>query len=149
MALESYLTPQQIATLSAVTERMMPSDDGPGAAEANVMGHIRWLFRQPQFQSRRQRLTSGLDLLQSLARDRFNQDFTVCAPGQKDQVLEDLRKVHHPIVWRFLADVLSWTLAGFLCDPAYGGNSDRVGWTLIGFQRRTAEAETVAEQEEG
>jgi gluconate 2-dehydrogenase subunit 3-like protein len=27
-----------------------------------------------------------------------------------------------------------FTLTGFLCDPSMGGNKDRVGWKLIGFE---------------
>lgn len=145
--LETFLSPRQIATLSALTERMLPSDDGPGAAEANVMGHIRWLAGRPHFQSRRPQLISGLDLVQSLARDLFDKDFKACSPGEKERVLEELRKVPHPVVWRFLAAVLSWTLAGFLCDPEYGGNRGEVGWRFVGFERRTGTAQPDAGEE--
>lgn len=30
------------------------------------------------------------------------------------------------------------TLYGFLGNPSYGGNRDRVGWKLIGFEDRMA-----------
>ena len=34
---------------------------------------------------------------------------------------------------RFFAMVWAHTIEGLLCDPAYGGNRDGVGWKLIGF----------------
>jgi gluconate 2-dehydrogenase gamma chain len=33
----------------------------------------------------------------------------------------------------FFTLLLSWTMAGFFCDPVQGGNRDMVGWMLIGF----------------
>ena len=30
------------------------------------------------------------------------------------------------------------TITGFLADPRYGGNADKVGWKLIGFEDRFA-----------
>jgi gluconate 2-dehydrogenase gamma chain len=30
------------------------------------------------------------------------------------------------------------TLYGFLGNPSYGGNRDRIGWKLIGFENRMA-----------
>jgi gluconate 2-dehydrogenase gamma chain len=33
----------------------------------------------------------------------------------------------------FFTLLLSWTMAGFFCDPVQGGNRDMVGWKLIGF----------------
>ena len=34
---------------------------------------------------------------------------------------------------QFYENLLILTLEGFLGDPAYGGNKDKVGWALIGF----------------
>ena len=31
---------------------------------------------------------------------------------------------------QFFRLLLTFTLEGFLCDPIYGGNRDRVGWKL-------------------
>jgi gluconate 2-dehydrogenase gamma chain len=36
------------------------------------------------------------------------------------------------------------TRQGFYADPIYGGNKDRVGWKLIGFQGPESLAETHA-----
>ena len=134
MDLEDFLSPEQIATLDCMTRRMVPSDDGPGAAEANVMGHIRWRLEHPAYGPPRKRLASGLDLLASQCRKKHGKAFPECTAREQDEVLADLKKVRHVVVWQFLADVLSWTLAGYLCDPKYGGNRGEVGWEYIGFR---------------
>lgn len=141
MTMEAFLTRRQIATLTAVTERILPSDDGPGAKEAGVMDYLRRVFAQPFFGQRRQLYASGLDLLQSVARELYGSDFADCTPEEQDRVLGELKKVPHRIALRFLVSLIDLTLAGFLCDPQYGGNRDRVGWEYLDFERRTAPPE--------
>ena len=44
----------------------------------------------------------------------------------------------------FLPLLALHTRQGFYADPVYGGNRDRVGWQLIGFEGPTSLAETHA-----
>ena len=143
MALEDVLDSRQIAVLEAATECILPSGDGPGAAEANVMGFVRRAASQPFSESRKDRWRRGLDMMQSLARSLHGKDFADCTVAERDGVLEKLGRIPHPITQRFLDGLLSLTLAGFLCDPRHGGNEGEIGWRSVGYEPRTASPEEI------
>lgn len=147
MALEDLLSRRQIETLRAATECILPSQDGPGAAEADVMGYFRWRFTQSVTHNQTIRLREGLDLLESVAQNLHGKSFAACTTDEQDATLGNLGKIPHLITQRFLAGLFQMTLAGFLCDPRYGGNRDYVGWRAIGFERRTASPEIALTEE--
>jgi gluconate 2-dehydrogenase gamma chain len=128
------LTEERWSTLVAATQRILPSGDGPGAAEANVVGYIEWVTQQDFFRPKRQRLVNGIDLLRDLARATYGKELADCNPLEQDEVLTKLQSIPHPIVQRFLLALVKMTLAGFLSDPSHGGNHDRMGWRYIGFE---------------
>jgi gluconate 2-dehydrogenase gamma chain len=59
------------------------------------------------------------------------------SPDDQDAYLRELEK--HPRDLdgvpsdTFFESLLELTIEGFFCDPVYGGNTDMVGWRLIGF----------------
>ena len=123
--------------LQAACERILPSDDGAGATEADVLGYIRRAISQGRFsERRRQLLGDGLELLQSLALAAHDRDFSSCGPHQRDAVLQQLEAIPHRVPRRFLALLIGESLDGFLCDPVHGGNRDRVGWRYVGYRPR-------------
>lgn len=126
------MTDEQRRTLAAATERILPSGDGPGAAEANVMGCIEWILRQGTLRAQ-QRFLSGVDLLRDLARESHGKDFADCDPAVQDGVLAQIQSIPHPIAQRFFWTLTKLTLAGFLSDPVHGGNRNGVGWRYLGF----------------
>ncbi len=136
MGLETILTVPQMKTLAAAVQRILPSHDGPGAAEAHVFGYFDYLLAQGRFERLIPRLKSGLDLLQWLALEDTGSEFADCQPGEQDTVLEKIHSIPHEIPQRFLRMLVNMTLAGFLCDPVHGGNRDGIGWSYIGFQPR-------------
>lgn len=140
MSLEPHLSPLQIATLDAVSQRILPTGERPGARDANVLGYFEWLWDQPFFGRTREAMASGLDLLEATAQDLYGNGFTESTARQQDGALAKLKDVPHPIVRRFLHGLVQGTLAGFLCEPSYGGNRDFIGWKSLGFERRTAPA---------
>lgn len=114
-------------------ERVLPSDDGPGARESNAVAYADWYARQPAFARIRHPLAFGLGLLEQLALSMFGASFTECTPVQQDAVLRKVHEIPHATTQRFFSVLVWLTLSGFLCPPEYGGNERRSGWDFIGF----------------
>jgi gluconate 2-dehydrogenase gamma chain len=114
-------------------ERVLPSDDGPGAREADAAGYADWYARQPGFRNIQHPLVFGLGLLEQLALSMHGASFAACTPGQQDEVLRKVQNIPHVTAQRFFSVLVWLTLSGFLCPPEYGGNQRRAGWDFIGF----------------
>lgn len=121
------LTGPEAATLAAVCARIIPTDDtGPGAAEARASVYIDrslagWLAGS------RQAYADGLAQLEAAARAAHNRSFSQLAPAEQDAVLSGVDETP------FFALVRAHTIQGTFCDPAYGGNTNFVGWDLLGY----------------
>jgi len=74
----------------------------------------------------RRKYDEGLAQIDQMAEERFQLNFFQLTEAQQDEVLADL-----PMA--FLSLLTEHTIEGLLCDPVYGGNRDRTGWTLIGY----------------
>jgi gluconate 2-dehydrogenase gamma chain len=125
------LSPEDAVELEAMTVRILPSDDGPGAREA---GAIYFIDRALETFLRDQRplVTSGLVGLGAAvaARHPGISSFSALSPAEQDDMLRAIEGGD------FFALVRRATIAGFLANPSYGGNRDTVGWRWIGFEDR-------------
>lgn len=74
----------------------------------------------------RAKYRNGLAQLDEISAGRFGVEFSRLSTAQQDLVLADMPA-------SFINLVTEHTLEGLLCDPVYGGNRDRVGWDLVGF----------------
>jgi gluconate 2-dehydrogenase gamma chain len=153
------LNQTEARTVDAVASRIFPTDDqGGGAHEAEVVvfidrtleGHARHL--QAFYHD-------GLRELNAYCSARFGGPFAGLseevqeaalrmldgrrvAPADLDQLSEEAARPAEgpeatedpPSSLRTFFDVM-WehTVQGMFCDPAYGGNKDRVGWRMVGF----------------
>jgi gluconate 2-dehydrogenase gamma chain len=128
------LAPDDAADLAALAEQVFPSDPGsPGAREAGVIQFI----------------------------DRALGTFAANLADPIRAMLADLNRLtaeRHPGAGRFaaldparqealmpavaalpgFAPVRYLVVAGMFADPSYGGNRDRLGWKLLGFEDRFA-----------
>ena len=125
------LNPAEARELDALTSQIIPSTDGPGAHEAGVVyfidralatfdAHLRDNYREgiAAIQQKRQELFPGSAGIATLT---------------SDQQIQLIRAIEHTDFFELLR---THTLYGFLGNPSYGGNRDRVGWKLIGFDDR-------------
>jgi gluconate 2-dehydrogenase gamma chain len=123
-------------TLAAAAERILPADDGPGAAAAGVAAYVESALHEEALQPVRPLLEHGLDLLDALAREHHAAGFAACGPAAQDDVLRRLEGLEgRAETWprAFLRRLVLLSLEGFLCDPARGGNRDGLGWQSVGF----------------
>lgn len=120
--------------LEQLVATVLPSDDQPGAIEADVMGFLRRAFDTGRWSAQRELFTSGLRTLDMLARRRCGSPFASCTAADRDAIVSEFLNIPHPRASGFLRLLVDMTLAGFLCAPRHGGNRERIGWTLVGWQ---------------
>ena len=122
------LTPEEVKELDAVAAQIIPTDDTPGAHEAGVvyfMDQVLGTFGAPFLEP----IRAGLpDLLKAARiRDPAVGAFSQLTIEQQTEVLRSMEQTPFFGAVRFL------TVAGMFGDPSYGGNKDRTGWRLLGF----------------
>jgi len=127
------LTPEQAADLDAIAAQIFPSDDTPGAREARVVDFIdrslaTWAAQQ------REPLLHGLDELNGEVERRWpgTQRFATLASERQLELLRAQEQTPFFQQMRFA------TLVGMFSLPGYGGNADKAGWRVIGFEDRYA-----------
>ena len=143
-----FFSVEQAIEIDAISSRLIPTTDTPGAHEAGVVFFIdRALVT---FAKDNQKLYSdGLPALQARVRELFPavQKFSAAAPEQQDQVLESLDEqapgkgrrpfIPGPGAQSFFETLRVHTISGFLIDPDADkrGNRDGAGWKAIGRDR--------------
>ncbi len=140
-----FFTPEEAAEIEAITARIIPTDDTPGAREAGVVYFIdRGLATFGADDQKTYR--EGLPELQARVSEMFPRvsKFSGLAAEQQDEVLRSLDENTaaprgpfraRPGAQNFFEAVRQHAIAGFLIDPDYGGNHDGVGWKVIGRER--------------
>jgi gluconate 2-dehydrogenase gamma chain len=147
-----FFTPEQAIEIDAISARIIPTDDMPGAREAGVVYFIdRGLATFSAGDQKTYR--EGLPELQARVSEIFPDaaKFSALTPEQQDEVLhsfderaESSQKAiepgeqvisAHPVAKHFFETLRQHTIAGFLIDPDYGGNDSGAGWKVIGRER--------------
>jgi len=140
-----YFSPEQAAEIDAISARIIPATDTPGAQEAGVIFFIdRALVT---FAKDDQKMyAEGLPELQARVREMYPGigKFSAATPEQQDQILESLdeqsgRAERRPFrsgagAQSFFETLRVHTISGFLIDPDSDkrGNRDGIGWKVIG-----------------
>lgn len=168
-------------TLEAAMARIIPTDEDPGARDADTIVFLdrylagpSYVYADPagqgflQLHDRRadawmrrieilrERYRQGVAELDRRARELGCADFARLSEADQDHVLHALEVLElgppdarAPILQRPVSDrelgffqtLVLHTRQGFFSDPAYGGNRDRVGWSLVGFPGPTVLAD--------
>lgn len=127
------LTAFEAAELEAIAAQIIPTDDTPGAREAGVIYFIdRALntFGADNLEPIRE----GLQDFESSVREE-HAGVEAFSALSDDQQIEALRAIEES---DFFGTVRTMTIAGMFAHPSYGGNRDKVGWALLGFDDRHA-----------
>jgi gluconate 2-dehydrogenase gamma chain len=126
------LTEIEARELRAIAARIIPSDDTPGAEEAGVIYFIDAVLgddRDEQYRAVREALRE----VQYSAALKFSASyFADLAPAQQDELLTDIETTP------FFATIRYLTIAGMFSLPSYGGNKNKLGYELIGFDDQHA-----------
>ena len=112
-----------LAALDAAAQRILPSDDGPGAREAHV-----GTFLQRQLEGDLREARPAFDRIVQLLNQR-TAGFLKATASAQDEALQWFAHAAPPFFLAFHTLVLE----GFLSDPKHGGNFEGIGWRAIGF----------------
>ena len=125
------LTAAQARELDAVTSTIVPTDGTPGAREARV---VRFMDRSLATWAKAQKpqVEAALKALADFVakQDPARKSFASVPAAERTAVLEAFEK-EHPA--EFNGGFWFPTMAGMFSNPSYGGNANKVGWTLEGF----------------
>ena len=133
------LDPREWKLVEAITARILPSDDTPGALEAGCVNFIDKALVNgdaaalPLYRG-------ALKELDRVCHEHDARGFAECSADAQDRILGEL-ETGSVSGWRvaeadpkdFFETVRLHTIMGFTLDPSYGGNRDYVGWKTMGF----------------
>ena len=131
------LSAAEAETLEAITARLIPSDaHGPGALEAQAARYIDRALGGA-LASSHDAYRSGLAAIDGYARMSKGSPFAKLSAADQDAIVRDMEANvapgFVPDAATFFNLVRAHTIQGTFCDPYYGGNTDFVGWDLIGY----------------
>ena len=124
----AFFTPEQAIEVEEMTAQIIPTDQTPGAREARVVSFIDRVL--VTFERERQAdYTQGLEDLEAEVKRRFPNagKFSELTFDQQIQVLTAIEQTP------FFNLVRTHTITGFFASPVHGGNHDKVGWQLVGY----------------
>ena len=119
------MTGEQRRALAAAVERILPSDDGPGAAETGAAAYVERLLETGPFRSWQPLLDDALGRFDELAAELHGRPFAVGSPEERDEVLRRFQAEPDRLRQALFRKLVSFTLEAFLYDPAH------LGWTWL------------------
>jgi hypothetical protein len=124
----AFFTPEEAVELDAMTAQIIPTDDTPGAREARVVQFIDRALETFE-RGRQEDYRRGLHDLALRSNRAFPSvtNFSELTYDQQLQVLTGMESTP------FFNLVRQHTIIGFFASPVHGGNHDKTGWELIGY----------------
>lgn len=126
------LTDEEVRVLDAITARIIPTDETPGAREAGVVYFMDTVLSDNR-ESELNGVRTGLAGLQTrLLSDYGVAEFYALSESDQDVVLRSIENDQLFGLLRYL------TIAGMFALPEYGGTGPEAGYEMIGFDNRHA-----------
>jgi hypothetical protein len=118
----SVLSAADAADLEAISARIVPTTDTPGASEAGVI----YFFDRALGDELKPRLPFVVSSLAELNGE--GERFSELGSVEQDELLTSIEDGEFfDFLWLF-------TMIGFFAMSRYGGNKDNIAWDLIGFE---------------
>lgn len=124
---QTALTPEQMKTLEAFIDRLVPADElGPGAVECGAAVYIDRTLASVNA-AEKPSFVEGLANVNTLAQTAHKLTFAELSAEHRDELLTSIQNTP------FFGRVRRLTLEGMFSDPYYGGNKNFAGWDLIRY----------------
>lgn len=120
------LTKPQASLLEAISSRLIPTTDTPGAREAGVV-YFYDIALDERMADMRESLLSGVGQFAESVRNAHGQGFEEFPEATQDELL----RAHE--AEPFFEPLRMLTMMGFFAMEKHGGNRDHLSWKLIGF----------------
>ncbi len=124
----TFFNDAQAAEIEAIAAQIIPTDESPGAREGHCLYFIDRALSTFS-KSSQPAYIQGLQDLQSKTQQLFPEavKFSALTSEQQIKVLTSIEKTP------FFRVVRTHTVIGFFSRPVHGGNYDKIGWKLIGY----------------
>ncbi|NNK32039.1 MAG: gluconate 2-dehydrogenase subunit 3 family protein [Xanthomonadales bacterium] len=119
--------------LEATLEHMLPTEpESPGAKEIHALDYLRFVVADPRIDAEeRDFLLQGSRWLDELARQRTKKTFIELGFDDREALLRQITRSAAGENW--VSTLLSYLLEALLTAPAYGGNTDGIGWRWLEY----------------
>ena len=136
------LTAQQLETLRAAVDRIIPPDDYPSAWEVGVGDYLARQFEGDLLPVLGD-YCAGLTALEAESMNSFQQSFALISDEQRDTLLKNVEAGQVDTTWEVTPSVffnllVRTTAEGFYSNPEQGGNRNGVSWVMTGFEEGLA-----------
>ena len=123
-----FFSPEHALEVEAMAAQIIPTDSSPGAREARVVYFIDQALASFVY-DRRSDYVKGLQDLQIKTKKLYQEAglFSALTSEQQIKVLTEIERTP------FFALVRTHTIIGFFSRPGHGGNHNKIGWELIGY----------------
>lgn len=134
-----FFTNAEAKTVTAMTERIIPADQDPGASWAGV---VVFIDRQLKgFHKKYQKsYRAGLAAVEQTSHQLHGKGFADLSAAEQAALLTLLEKGKAPAeIWKdipappFFAMIVDHTMQGFYGSPRHGGNRDGVSYRMLGM----------------
>ena len=124
----AFFTAEQALEVEAMAAQIIPTDSSPGAREARVVHFIDQALASFA-RDRQSDYVKGLQNLQAKTKQLFPDAglFSGLSSEQQIKVLTEIERTP------FFTLVRTHTVIGFFSRPEHGGNYNKIGWELIGY----------------
>ena len=125
-----FFTPQQAAVFDAFAAQIIPTDNTPGAREANVVHFTDYVLSTIDSDQQKP-VKDAFKALQTQVTKSVPGaiSFAVLTSAQQIEIMKAMEKTPEFGILR------GFVITGFFGSPALGGgNKNEVGWKLIGFE---------------
>ncbi len=127
-------------TIEAMAARILPSDDGPGAREAGVIGFIDRQLAEPPLSTLGPIFIELAKRIELVSQKLHHRSYVDVSPADQDALIAKLSRAELSLSLpeaQLYEALHTLTLEGFLSDPNHGGNADQVGWKYVAFPEPT------------
>lgn len=138
------MTLLDLSTFDRIAACIVPNRVCSGALGADAGAYVRWLVEQPAMMVQLVRLRRAIGIVDTWAQDTCGKPFANCTGEEQQHVLRDLTSLQDPSTRRAIETLVDTAVAGFLCDPRYGGNRNATGWEHVGWKANRADREARA-----
>ncbi len=131
------LDDNQVLTLRAAMDRIVPADDFPSASDAGCLDFLLKLIELEQLEEPYRDGLNGLEIEARL----LGYTFSDLKEKDQDALILRLEKEKENPSWgispaEFVALLARQTIEGYYADPGNGGNRDQVAWHMVGYEVR-------------
>lgn len=127
----SPLTVNQFKTILSIQDILFPEDgNGPSSKQINAMSYLVWVLNDMRLDTEENNyIIEKTEELESFTKENYGDYFHNLSLGNQEEIIAFISKES----WgnKFLSRLLTLILEALLLDPAYGSNTNEIGWNWL------------------